>query len=429
MAQPQQQQKPKNTNNFMNYFNTKVLPVTSNIESYRSKIFIAVAVWAAIVAVPPLFFSLMLLFAQNVPIVQKLIMIATFLIPTAIAVSIPLFFVKGLYGMFAKEKVIPALLGFWGNYTYVPPMNIISAIYKAIKNKTGFGGFCSELTKDKKTNISVNPTILARVLQFSTINYDDKIVGKHNDVQIEIAELATSYTTTSRDSDGKKSSTKHTTFSGIVFSAKLNKNFKGITLVSYDNIDKRRALRPTVGAQEISSMSLADALSFGTKIAGVASAVKDMVNTAQEMQNQGKSQEEIQDAIAAKYGNNNTAADNQPPLKMDDVHLEDPLFNRKFKMCSTDQIEARYIFTTAFLNRFMKIAETFNYRLKAVFIDNNVYILIDSRSAVVLNRKNWFEVPFFKSCKEPKNYQEFLNDFSRLLAIVETLKLNQNIGM
>lgn len=431
MTQPQNQQKTNNNaNNFMSYFNSKVLPLTADIEKYRSKIFIGVIIWAVFVFAVPLLFSIVVLLSKG-PITEKIMPLAIILIPAAAAVYIPLFFVKKIYGMFAKEKVIPALLGFWGNYTYVPPMNPISAIYKAVKNKTGFGGFWAELRKDKKTNISVNPTILARLLRFSSIEYDDKIVGKHNDVDIEIAELQTSYTTTGRSRDGEKTSSKHTTFSGIVFSAKLNKKFNGITLVSYDNIDKKRGLRPTIGAQEISSMSLTDVLNFGTQLADAAGAVKDMVNTAQEMQNSGKSPEEITAAMEEKYGKNKNiaAGEEQTSLKLDDVHLEDPLFNRKFKMCSTDQIEARYIFTTAFLNRFMKIAESYNYRLKAMFIAENVYILIDSRSATTFNRKDWFEIPFFKSCKDPKNYQEFLNDFTRLLAIVETLKLNQNIGM
>lgn len=430
MTQPQQQKTNNNANKFMNYFNSKVLPLTEDIEKYRSKILIAAAIWHAFVLAVPILFSLVILLAKG-PIVDKIAPIVISLFPAIAVVYMPLFLIKKIYGMFVKEKVVPALLGFWGDYTYIPPMNPISAIYKAAKNKTGLGGFWAELKKDKKTNISVNPTILARLLRFSSIEYDDKIIGKHNDVDIEIAELKTSYTTTGRNKNGEKTSSKHTTFNGVVFSAKLNKKFNGITLVSYDNIDKKRGLRPTIDAQEISSMSLTDVLTFGAQLADAAGAVKDMVNTAQEMQNSGKSQEEITAAMEEKYGKNKniTAEQKQIPLKMEDVHLEDPLFNRKFKMCSTDQIEARYIFTTAFLNRFMKIAESYNYRLKAVFIAENVYILIDSRSATKFSHKDWFEVPFFKSCKDPKNYQEFLNDFTRLLAISDTLKLNQNIGM
>ena len=157
-------------------------------------------------------------------------------------------------------------------------------------------------------------------------------------------------------------------------------------------------------------------------------AIKDLANTVKDMK--GKSPEEIEAALKEKYGENQ--ADNNKYgncSEFEDVFLEDPLFTSKFKLCSTDQIEARYIFTTAFINRFMKIAEKFNYKLHAIFINNNVYILIDTGRGFQLKQKNWFEIPFFKSCSDAQNYQDFLNDFSRLLGIVETLKLNQNIGL
>ena len=74
------------------------------------------------------------------------------------------------------------------------------------------------------------------------------------------------------------------------------------------------------------------------------------------------------------------------------------------------------------MNRILKLGEAYKWKIKAIFINNNIYILIDVR-------KNWFEMPFFKSSIDINNYKEFLNDFTKLLAITEVLKLNQNIGM
>ena len=428
MPQQQQQKTNNNANNFINYFNAKVLPLTDSIEKVRSKIKTGIIIWAILVCAVPLLLCLLIIFSKG-QITDKLATILCLLVPAAVAVFAPVIFIKKIYAMFTKERIIPALLGFWGQFTYIPPLNPFSALYKAIKNKTGFGGFWSELTKDKKTNISVNPTILARLLRFDAISYDDKIVGKHNDVDIELAELNTFYTSTRTDRDGKQTKSKISTFKGVVFSVKMNKNFKGITAVSCDNIDKRRLQQPVVGANTISTMSLADVMSFGKQIADTTGTIKNITRTAAEMSRQGKNETEIKNHIENKYkddiikaGFKESNDDTNTPQKLEDVHLEDPLFNRKFKMCSTDQIEARYVFTTAFLSRFMKIAEKFNYRLHAIFIENNVYILINAN-------KNWFEIPFFKSCKDPKNYQEFLNDFSRLLSIIDTLKLNQNIGL
>ena len=421
----QQQKKVNNTGNFISYFNSRVLPVTKNIETIRSKIITGAIVWAVFVLI-----ILFLVFINKISLKNPVNETNLYLILNSIVLFIvfvvaPLLNLKCIYGMFAKEKIVPALLAFCGRFTYVPPMNIASAIYKAIKNKTGIGGFFSELFKDKKTNISVNPSILARLFKFDDISYDDKIIGIHNDVNIEFSELETSYTARRTDNDGKTSRTKFTTFKGLVFSAKMNKNFKGITLLSFDNIDKRRAIHPVIDVKSIGSMDLTDALSFGKQIADIAGAIKDIAGTVQNMKD--KSPEEIETAFEQKYGANSDDINKQQ--KLQDIHLEDPLFNRKFKICSTDQIEARYIFTTAFMDRFMKIAAAFNYRLHAIFIKNNVYIFIDSRYGFQIKQKNWFEIPFFKSCSDPVNYKEFLNDFSKLLGIVETLKLNQNIGM
>lgn len=419
---PQQQvQQNKNANNFMNYFNSKVLPNTQIVEAIRSKLKLVFMIWSAVVSIAVLFIVFLVLTSTAITKDSLIWAIAIIVMSLIAFVVAPLMTIKPTYGMFAKEKILPSLLGFWGKFTYIPPMNPMSALYKAIKNKTGVGGFFSELFKDKKTNISVNPSVLARLLEFDCITYDDKIVGQHADVDIEVAEIATTYTSVRRDSDGKLSKSTYTSFDGVVFSVKMNKNFKGITILSYDNIDKRRAEHPVIGAKAIGSMQLADALSFGQQIANMGSAIKDVKDTVKSLQ--GKTPEEAEALIREKYGDNQPkTGKNQEKVSFQDVFLEDPLFTRKFKLCSTDQIEARYIFTTAFMSRFMKIAEKFNYRVRAVFINNNVYILISSA-------KNWFEIPFFKSCSDPNNYKEFLNDFTRLLGIVETLKLNQNIGL
>ena len=216
--------------------------------------------------------------------------------------------------------------------------------------------------------------------------------------------------TKERDREGKTSYQKRTTFKGVVFSATMNKKFKGLTVLSYSNIDKNRAQYPHVTKKEIGTMNLTDVLNFGRQVADVVDLVKEY--------QQGKSKEELEQQ--AKNSSLAQKAVKTEPLQ--DVMLEDPMFNKKFKMCSTDQVEARYIFTTGFMERFMKMGECFNYKIKAIFLDNNVYILIDQR-------KDWFQIPFFKSGLDPANYKQFLIEFSRLLSIVEVLKLNQNIGM
>ena len=412
MERHMEQQQAEQKINFSTYFTSKVAPAAEKIEKYRKKIITLAAIYGGIICTIFILIAVsVLVFPSKLLFNEKLLCAALFIfVPILCFICGPLFTIKKIYNIFTKEILIPRLLGFWGKFAYFPPANIFTAIYKSIKNKTGFKGIISELRGAKQTNISINPTILARLLKFSSISYDDKIVGKHADTDIELTELETYYMTKERDREGKTSYQKRTTFKGVVFSATMNKKFKGLTVLSYSNIDKNRAQYPHVTKKEIGAMNLSDVLNFGRQVADVVDLVKEY--------QQGKSKEELEQQ--AKNSSLAQKAVKTEPLQ--DVMLEDPMFNKKFKMCSTDQVEARYIFTTGFMERFMKMGECFNYKIKAIFLDNNVYILIDQR-------KDWFQIPFFKSGLDPANYKQFLIEFSRLLSIVEVLKLNQNIGM
>lgn len=359
-----QQSPAKNLNRaqqFVDYFHSKVLPSANTVEKTRSKIITVFSIWSVIVLVPSLLFTIALL-PKTFSMESIVGFVLPMLFPVVFLIVIPLNLVRKLYGLSAKKRILPVLLGFWGNYSYIPPINIITAIYNVIKEKSGFAGLMAEFQKDKSTEISVNSEILARLLYFENISYDDKIAGKFEDMDIEIAELTTSYTT--RDKDNKP--TVHTTFKGVVFSAVMNKSFNGMTAISYDSIDRNRLDNPRVHGFSVT--------------------------------------------------------ENKAQVRSEKVHLEDPEFRKHFEVFSNDQIEARYILTTAFMNRFLKLSQAFDGRIKAIFINKNIYILIDVR-------KDWFEIPFFKSAVDLNNYRVFINDFTKLLSILDTLKLNQNIGM
>ena len=188
----------------------------------------------------------------------------------------------------------------------------------------------------------------------------------------------------------------------------MNKKFKGLTVISNESESKNRmANHHRINfASGKASDQLSTLLAIGAHLAEAASNLEEFQEKAKQAEKQNKE-------------NLPTVLRN---LKIDDVNLEDPQFRNRFKVYSSDQIEARYILTTAFMERFMKMAESFNYKVKAVFVDENIYVLVK-------DRKNWFELPFFRSCTDLNNYNEFLNDFSRFLAIAQTLKLNQNIGL
>lgn len=383
---------------FMEYFYSRVMPQAFEVEKKRSKYFNIYAVWGLTVLGLSLLVGLSSLPAKSVRIDNLIFGLLLMIFPMFFLFKLPSGILKSMYALEAKERLLPLIIGFWGNFKYIAPTDLGYAILRSVRDKSGFAGFWEELKRKKDTNISVKPRTLARLFQFENISYDDKIFGKYKDTDIELSELMTYYTTSSG-----KSSSRHITFKGVVFSAVLNKKFNGLTIISNTSIDKGRAESPHFNLGMLSDEEYAQLFekddseesAKGKTFLGLEFVPSDKVK---KVINKGET------------------------FKVKDVFLEDPEFMKRFKVCSSDQVEARYILTTAFINRFLKMSESFKYKTKAIFMENNVYILVQAK-------KDWFEIPFTKPCNDVNNYREFLNDFTRLLAIVDTLKLNQNIGM
>lgn len=353
----------ENTNNanssskFMSYFYKTVQPLTLSIEQMRQKYFNLFKIYAMVTIcfwIIWLFFYSHPIFLGNITqenLVQIFVGNGFFFI---FFIVIPFSSLKSIYSNTAKQAILPAILKYWGEFYYQPVFSFAFNSYKMIRYKKNLKWFWAEYTKEnKRSDISISNYVLAKLLRFDNVAYDDKIIGSFKGLRVEFCELETSYKT----KDSKGNSSRHTTFDGVVFSANLNKKFKGITALSYEYLDKNR-------------------LAY--------------------------------------------AEHSDCKKHFEDVVLEDPEFTKRFKMASTDQIEARYIFTTAFMERFMKVAQRYNYRVKAIFIDENVHILIDTRG------KNWFEFALNKPCTNFSSYQEFLTDFTGLLSIVDTLKLSED---
>lgn len=106
------------------------------------------------------------------------------------------------------------------------------------------------------------------------------------------------------------------------------------------------------------------------------------------------------------------------------VKLEDPIFEKKFEVFSSDQIEARYILTTSFMERLLKLSDIFgDGKIQCSFFDEKLFIMINSK-------KDRFESG---SVFVPVTFQEAINNIlggmNEIFSIIETLKLNQRIGL
>lgn len=104
------------------------------------------------------------------------------------------------------------------------------------------------------------------------------------------------------------------------------------------------------------------------------------------------------------------------------VHLEDPEFEKYFDVISSDQIEARYLITPAFMNRMVELNRKGIGRTMSVSFEN------DNINIAIASSKDWFEIPLFKPATEIANYRAILLELISIFSIIDTLKLDQNIG-
>lgn len=110
--------------------------------------------------------------------------------------------------------------------------------------------------------------------------------------------------------------------------------------------------------------------------------------------------------------------------ELEAVRLEDPQFEDRFEVYSSDQVEARYLLTPAFMERMLSVAEAFDRaRMRACFRDDRLYMLIPYR-------KDLFEAAsLHKTVLETESLRTVLRQIQELRGIVDALKLNERLGL
>jgi hypothetical protein len=106
--------------------------------------------------------------------------------------------------------------------------------------------------------------------------------------------------------------------------------------------------------------------------------------------------------------------------KLQKVKLEDPIFEKKFEVYSSDQIEARYLLSTSFMDRLLQLSKLFdNAKIQCSFFENTLFMMIPSN-------KNYFEM---SSIFVPATFEEDINtimeEMNLIFQIIDILKLNE----
>jgi len=107
-----------------------------------------------------------------------------------------------------------------------------------------------------------------------------------------------------------------------------------------------------------------------------------------------------------------------------EVKLEDPEFMKLYYVDGSDQVESRYLLTTAFMERFKNVQKTFGANsIQASFKGKDLLIALSTN-------KDLFSIGNLnKPLNDAKQFTKLLEEFISILSIVDELKLNQNIGL
>ena len=110
--------------------------------------------------------------------------------------------------------------------------------------------------------------------------------------------------------------------------------------------------------------------------------------------------------------------------KFEEVKLEDAEFCEKYIVYSDNQVEARYVLTTAFMERILKVKKLFHgKKIEFSFFDNQLLILVQTS-------KDMFETTsLFTTTARYGKMREVVNQFYSIFSIIDLLKLNKKIGM
>lgn len=101
------------------------------------------------------------------------------------------------------------------------------------------------------------------------------------------------------------------------------------------------------------------------------------------------------------------------------VSLENPIFEKIFNTYSQDQVEARYILSTAMMERIVKLQKMWNDKVNLSFSGNHVYIAIN-------HARNLFE-PDLSEKMELEQVERIFKEIQACLKIIDTLDLNTRI--
>ncbi len=110
--------------------------------------------------------------------------------------------------------------------------------------------------------------------------------------------------------------------------------------------------------------------------------------------------------------------------RIETIKLEDVSFSKKFTVQSQDQIEARYLVTTAFMERLQNFQTIFGTKnIKCAFLDDKIMFAISTK-------KDFFELgDLFTPLTSSKYINKFYDEIISIYEMIDHFKLTQKTGL
>ena len=102
------------------------------------------------------------------------------------------------------------------------------------------------------------------------------------------------------------------------------------------------------------------------------------------------------------------------------VYMEDPVFEKEFKVYSNDQIEARYILSTDMLSRIVRLKQRLGKKIHLSFVGSKICIAVSMT-------KDLFDPKMRQSVLDPNIIKEFYIQIEGCIQIIDDMNLNTRI--
>lgn len=241
---------------------------------------------------------------------------------------------------------------------------------------------------------------------FNQNSSDDSFVGTFSDVQFRISELLL---------EANAGKTCFTVFKGVVCAFDSNKNFKSKTIITTKkDLDTKNNIPFGIFLFACTPLIL---------IIFSCSSISDIINLLQRTLSYSLFFVILGIFIVLIYQFFLKRIDKNREVSQNKIKLEDIEFNKLFNVFSDDEIEARYLITTAFMERLLNLKTTFKSKnVKCAFINNQVFFALSTK-------KNLFEFGnLFKPLNNIENI-EFFREFFSILDLIEYFKFNEKTGL